>query len=230
MFRNREHAGLVLAERLMGEPMDHPLVIAIPRGGAVVGAALARRLGAEFDVLPVGRLYARCTGAVGEAELGAVAGDGIEHLVPGAVEAHGVTAECLKAERVFLAAELDRRTEMYRRVRPAAEVRGRTAILVDDGVATGATILAALKALRARRPGRVIAAMPVVPKERIDQIAAACDRLVAVFTPDAPHTLERHFADFAPVDEQAVLDRLAHHLRTHAAGPEAGACVAGGRA
>src|SRR5712691_5929061 len=149
-FRNREDAGLQLAERLKGRAFRNPVVLAIPRGGVVTGAALARELGAELDVILSRKL--RSPNAP-EVAIGAVSETGDVYLNEHLGEAGAaLLEEYLTTERRYQVEEIARRNRMLREIRPPAQVEGRSAIVTDDGLATGATMIAALKDLRQRKP------------------------------------------------------------------------------
>src|SRR5512147_933122 len=142
MFRDRAEAAHLLAQRLQGRELHDPLVLAIPRGGVVTGAVLARELGAELDVV-----LARKLRAPGQPELavGAIAEEGQVYLHQ-PIEGHlGLTAEYVARERAHQLNEIARRKDLFRAVRPPAPLAGRSVIVTDDGIATGATMSAALQ-------------------------------------------------------------------------------------
>ncbi|MGA7991812.1 MAG: phosphoribosyltransferase family protein, partial [Thermoanaerobaculia bacterium] len=157
-FRDRRDAGRVLAEALEKYRVRDPLVLGIPRGGVVVAAEVARRLGAEVDVL-----VARKLGAPGQPELaiGAVTADGGRWLNGALVSSLAVDAGYIDDVTRAEMAEAHARQTRFRGVRPPPEIEGRVVILVDDGFATGATVRAAARALRRKRPARLVLAAPV---------------------------------------------------------------------
>lgn len=178
-FVDREHAGWMLVERLREFCWSEtagarPLVLAIPRGGVEVGAALAHGLAGDLDVVLARKLRARCQP---ELAIGAVAEGGevtLNHFAEAMSEDGGAWIE-LERSRQF--AEIVRRREMYRRVRPQAPITDRTVIVTDDGLATGATMIAALRTVRAAGPARVVVALPVAPADRLSAIEPMCDRI-----------------------------------------------------
>lgn len=166
MFHDRTDAAFQLAQVLKGRAFQEPLVLAIPRGGVVTGAVLARELDADLDVV-----LARKLRAPGQPELaaGAVAKDGQVYLNDCARGFRGLTNNYLVAERCHQLAEIARRRELFRGVRPQAPVVGRSVIVTDDGIATGATMIAALRVVQAQGPHELIAAVPVASPDRIQE-------------------------------------------------------------
>lgn len=216
-FIDREQAGWLLVARLrdaghLASAGERPLVLAIPRGGIEVGAVLARGLGADLDVVLARKLRARDQP---ELALGAVAEDGRVHLNPFAAALTADGGAWIEAERVRQLAEIARRREMYRAVRPRVPIAGRTVIVVDDGLATGATMIAALHGVRAAGPARIVVALPVASPDRLREIEPLCDQVECLERP----------ADFAAVGqfyqsfEQVSDERVVVLLREHASAP-----------
>jgi predicted phosphoribosyltransferase len=205
MFRNRADAGRRLAARLRGRELHDPLVLAIPRGGAVTGAALAQELGAEPDVV-----LARKLRAPGQPELavGAVAEDGRVYLTPFACEYLGAPHRYLVEERRHQLAEIARRQQLLRAVRPRAPVRGRSVIVTDDGIATGSTLIAALQAVRAQGPRELIVAVPVAPADRLEEIRRLCDDVVCLLCPVDFWAIGQFYQDFTQVEDGEVVELL----------------------
>lgn len=215
MFRDRLDAASRLARALIPlvpspqSPDDPPpLVLGIPRGGVVIGALLARELNAELDVLLARKLRAP---SQPELAIGAVAEDGSVHLEPHARRVSGVTDAYLERETTTQLDELRRRASLFRAVRPPAPVPGRCVIVTDDGIATGATLIAALHTLAARHPSRLIVAVPVAPADRLDDIRRHCDQLVCLHAPRSFWAIGQFYDNFEPVDEAAVLELLRAH-------------------
>jgi len=163
-FADRRHAGRVLATELLAYAAEDPVVVALPRGGVPVALEVARALGAPLTILAVRKL-----GAPGNPELavGAVAEDGTAVLDPRSVELTGMTEDLLDAALARESAELRRRVERYRAANAPLPVEGHTVIVVDDGMATGMTELAAVRALRRGGARRVIVAIPVASAEAV---------------------------------------------------------------
>ena len=157
----------------------NPLVLAIPRGGIVIGAALAEELHAELDIVVSRKLRAPMQP---ELAVGAVSEEGAVHMNMNAFArlALGIDEEYLAAEKHFQMAEIARRTKLFRQVRPRAEIKGRWVIVTDDGIATGATMIASLQILRAESPYELLAAVPVASPERLPEIRRWCDHVICL--------------------------------------------------
>lgn len=205
MFRDRVEAGDRLAERLRGRVGDDAVVLAIPRGGVVVGARVARALGAPLDVVVPRKL-----GAPGNPELGigAVA-PGVRVLHEDLIARLRVTVEELEAETQVQLREVERRTARYRGSRDAPAVAGRPAIVVDDGVATGGTVLAAAAWAREHGASRVVLAVPVLPASIVPQLAEAADEVVWVEAPRRFGSVGEWYLDFTQVSDAEVTAALA---------------------
>jgi hypothetical protein len=204
-FADREEAGWMLVERLRGEALEKPLVLAIPRGGVEVGAVLARGLGAELDVVLSRKLRAPHQP---ELALGAVSETGevyLNHFASAMTDAGDAYVE---AERKRQMAEIERRRGLVRAVRPQAPIAGRTVIVTDDGIATGATMIAALHTVRAAGARTIIVAVPVAAPDRIDAIRPLCDRIVCLQEPEAFWAIGQFYRDFEQVADERVLDLL----------------------
>jgi putative phosphoribosyl transferase len=211
VFIDRRDAGRQLAAKLTGLAGADPLVIALPRGGVPVGFEVARRLGAPLNVLAVRKL-----GAPANPELGVGAIAEHDTAVLDAVTARrvGMTQEALDQTVEREMAELQRRVAQYREGRAPADVRGRTVIVVDDGLATGLTGLAAVRSLRAQGARRIVVAVPVGARQAVALLGAEADEVVCHTIPDELLGVGRWYRDFSPVSDQEVLDLL----RTEAAG------------
>jgi putative phosphoribosyl transferase len=178
-FADRADAGRCLAEALQPTRDAQPLVLAIPRGGVVVGAEVARGLDAPLDVVVPRKVRAPGNPELG---LGAVA-TGVRVLDDGLIARLGVGRGYLDEEIALELREIGRRERTYREDRPRATVDGRTAIVVDDGIATGGTAVAALRWTRAQGPSRVVLAVPVAPPQTLERLAREADDIVAIATP-----------------------------------------------
>ncbi|MFM8952749.1 MAG: phosphoribosyltransferase [Planctomycetaceae bacterium] len=204
-FTDRDEAGWMLVERLRGQSLEKPVVLAIPRGGVEVGAALARGLGCELDVVLSRKLRAPHQP---ELALGAVSEDGDVYLNHFASAMTDVGDAYIEAERKRQLAEIDRRRTMFRAVRPQADVRGRTVVLTDDGIATGATMIAALHTVRAAGAKQIIVAVPVGAPDRIDAIRPLCDRVVCLQEPEAFWAIGQFYRNFEQVEDERVVELL----------------------
>ncbi len=205
MFHNREDAGHQLAEKLKGRQLYKPLVLAIPRGGAVTGAVLAQELGADLDVVLSRKLRAPW---LSELALGAVGEDGQVYLTRYAEEDVGVTAGYLARERSQQVLEIARRKRLFRGVRPRAPIAGRSVIVTDDGIATGSTMIAALQVVKAHKPKEVIVAVPVASPDRLEEVRHWCDDLVCLFSPEEFWAVGQFYEDFTPVEDEEVVEIL----------------------
>lgn len=205
MFRDREEAGEVLAAALIGRfDPEWVAVLAIPRGGVVVAVPVARALGAPLDVVIPHKL-----GAPGNPELaiGAIA-PGVRVLDDRLIRALGVPSAYVQQEVEAQEAEIERRILLYREDRPAPTLEGATAIVVDDGVATGATAIAALRWARGQGTVRVVFAAPVGPAATVRRLGWECDEVVLVETPRAFSAVGEWYRRFDQVTDQEVLAAL----------------------
>jgi predicted phosphoribosyltransferase len=214
MFQNREDAARRLATRLKGRPLHDPLVLFVPPGGVVVGAALARELGADLDVVLARKLW-----APGHRELilGAVAEDRDVSLTPYGEERADWLADDLHDECRYQLLEVLRERRSFRRVRPAAPVQGRSVIVTDDGLATGSRLAAAVLALRARQPRELIVAVPVAAPAALEEVEAGADEVVCLLSPPWFEAVAQFYQDFRPVAEEQALDLLRGFSRPAAA-------------
>lgn len=205
MFHDREDAGRQLAKKLKGRPLHNPLVLAIPRGGVVTGAVLAQELGAELDVVLSRKLRAPW---LAELALGAVSEDGQVYLTRYAQEDADVTRSYLARERSQQLAEIARRKQLFRGVRPQAPIAGRSVIVTDDGIATGATMIAALQVVKAQQPREIVVAVPVASPERLAEVARWCDDVVCLFSTEDFWAISQFYEDFTQVEDEQALDLL----------------------
>jgi putative phosphoribosyl transferase len=208
VFADRRDAGRRLAAALRGYARENPLVLALPRGGVPVGYEVARELGAPLDLV-----FVRKIGAPAQPELGlgaVVDGDDPQLVVnedvvrevrppPGYVEA--------EARRQL--AEIERRRQLYRGGRPPEPVANRTVIVVDDGIATGGTVRAVLRALARLGPRRLVLAVPVAPRDSIRSLRAEADEVVCLATPEPFYAVGAHYDDFAQTEDRDVIELLA---------------------
>jgi putative phosphoribosyl transferase len=200
-FRDRADAGRQLAWRLQQDRLEAPVVVGLPRGGVPVAAEVARVLEAPLDVLVVRKLG--CPWQP-ELALGALGEEGAMVLNSALIAGIGLApqdlADVIGAER----GELERRLARYRGTRPAVPVAGRTVIVVDDGLATGATARAAIRVLRRRGARRVVVAVPVAPPETVTALGGVADEVVALETPRAFLAIGQFYDDFAQTSDQEV--------------------------
>jgi predicted phosphoribosyltransferase len=204
-FRDRSDAGRHLARQVAALDLADPVVLGLPRGGVPVAWEVAQALGAELDVL-----VARKVGAPNQPEfgVGAVAEGGAVVLDDEPIRSLGLTPRVLERLVAAEQAELARRVARYRGDRPAVSVTGRTAVVVDDGLATGVTAEAALRSVRAGRPARVVLAVPVGAAQSFDRILAVADDLVCVEPRFDLHAVGQWYLDFRATTDEEVVDCL----------------------
>lgn len=211
IFADRAEAGQMLAERLMSYAnRDDVIVLGIPRGGVPVAFEIAQALGAPLDIF-----VARKLGVPTQEELafGAIASGGVRVLNPGVIQPLGISARDIEAATIREQKELERREHLYRGSRPPLKVQGRTVILVDDGIATGSSIEAAIAALRQLNPARLVVAAPVVPIETTKRLMQEADELVCVQVPRSFRAIGQFYEDFLPVADQDVAALLRRNWR-----------------
>ncbi len=213
IFPTRTEAGrrLALLLREYASRKD-VIVLGIPRGGVPVAFEVARMLKAPLDVLVLRKL-----GVPGHEELGfgAIASGGIRALNPEIVEALRISPWDIELVTDREAKELKRREQAYRGRRPALKVKGRTVILVDDGIATGSGMRAAVDALRQMKPAQIVIAVPVAPASTCDHLRGEVDDLICLATPDPFYGVGQFYRDFSQVPDQEVnelLDRAAREV------------------
>jgi len=209
-FRNREDAGRRLAERLVRYRDERPIVFALPRGGVPVGYQVARALDAPLDVF-----VARKLGAPGQSEfgIGAVSVGGVRILNEDIVRRLGIPEDYLERVTQRETAEVERRLRHFRGDRPEPTIRGRTVILVDDGLATGVTARAAVAALRQREPRRLILAAPVCAAQTSELLAPEVDELVCLEAPPDLGAIGFWYRDFAQTSDEEVIELLQRSRR-----------------
>ena len=194
---------------------DHPLVLALPRGGVPVAYEVAEALDAELDVLLVRKL-----GAPGHPELGV--GAVVDGHDPRTVLNEAVlnevrpSREYLEAEVARQLVEIERRRTAYRGKREAADPHGRTVIVVDDGIATGGTVRAALQALRQAGPTRLVLATPVAPRDSLGVLSAEADEIVCLASPDPFYAVGLYYADFTQTTDEEVVELLSRRRKLEA--------------
>lgn len=210
MFADRADAGRQLAREVARQLGDagtdeRRLVLALPRGGVPVAAPVAEALGAPLDVLVVRKL-----GAPGHEELamGAIAGGGIEVLDEGLVRRLGVDDAALRRVVERERAELERRERTFREGRPSPAIEGASVIVVDDGVATGATMKAALDAVRVAGAARLTVAIPLAPEDTLLELRELADLVVCLATPSSFWAVGQGYVDFPQVPDDAVRAQL----------------------
>ncbi len=209
-FHDRIEAGRRLAKALASYKQKHPVVLALPRGGVPVAAEVATALDAPLDLVLVRKI-----GVPFQPELamGAVV-DGPDPLVvrnEHIIRMAEISEEDFTAVRDREIAEIERRRKLYLGERPHPELKGQTVIVIDDGIATGATTRAALRAMRARGPRKLVLAVPVAPTQSLTELRDEADEIVCLEDYDDFGAIGFYYADFAQVSDAEVIQLLAHH-------------------
>jgi putative phosphoribosyl transferase len=210
-FHDRREAGRLLAGKLsFYQNRTELLVLALPRGGVPVAFEIAQRLRAPLDVFVVRKL-----GVPGRDELafGAIASGGVRVLNPVLIREWDITEEIINAVTSREQKELERRERVYRGSRPAPGVRGQTVIVIDDGLATGATMLAAARALRQEEPREIIVAVPVAAPETCERFQPEVDHIFCAVTPEPFYAVSRWYEDFSETTDDEVRDLLERAAR-----------------
>jgi len=204
MFLDRIEAAERLTEQLAAYRGQQPLVLAIPRGAVPMAKVIADRLGGDFDVVLVRKLR-----APGQPELaiGSVDEHGWTYIAPFAASM-GVDATYLAEEKREQLATIRRRRAQYTPLRPHIAVAGRVVIVVDDGLATGATMIAALHGLREQKPAQLVCAVPVAPPDTLEKVRALADAVVCLETPEWFQAVGQFYRDFDQVEDEQVIELL----------------------
>jgi putative phosphoribosyl transferase len=206
-FKDRHHAGLQLASALIYLKKERPVILALPRGGVPVAYEVAHELMAPLDVLLVRKI-----GAPGYAELGigaVVDGERPQTVLnEDLVSQLGVSSVYIAEETERQLLEIERRRKLYCGDRPPLQVHGRTVIVVDDGIATGGTMAAALKALMQEGPAKLIFAVPVAPRETLDKLCVGVDDGVCLTVPDNFRAVGQFYENFDQTSDEEVISLL----------------------
>ncbi len=206
-FANRIEAGRLLAARMTAWRSGDPaLVLALPRGGVPVGFEVTQAIGAELDLMVVRKLGAPLNP---ELAMGAIASGGVRVLNPDVIEGLHIPAADLERVAARETRELERRERAYRGAREAPRIADRNVILVDDGVATGATMRAAIAALRVRRPRRIVVAVPVAPPDTVAVLRQEADEVICLAMPLDFVAIARFYRSFPQVGDEEVRALLA---------------------
>jgi len=205
IFRDRQEAGRRLGNALLPYRAENVYVLAIPRGGVVVGAAVARVLGVPLDVIVPRKLRSPYNP---ELAIGAVAHDGTVYLDPSLGESMGVDETYLQQEVQYQRQEIARRLAAYRGGGEYPSMDGRTAIVVDDGIATGSTMIAALRAVRKMPSKQVVTAIPVAPAEGLHRLRREADQVVCLYAPPVFYAVGQFYEDFTQTTDEEVMALL----------------------
>jgi predicted phosphoribosyltransferase len=211
-FRDRVAAGQLLAKELAGWRGQRVVVLGIPRGGLVVACELARAIDADLDIVLSRKLR---TPGHEELAMGAVSEDGKVFLNDEVVTEMGISrnSSYLRREQEIQMQEIARRAELIRRVRPKVPIEGRVAIVTDDGVATGATMQAAVWAARQEHPSRLVVALPVGPEDTVSRLAQDADEVMCLRVPPYFAAVGQFYLRFGQVEDEEVLAILKEEYR-----------------
>ncbi len=219
MFADRREAGRRLLERLRHLEGEKPVVLGLPRGGVAVAFEIAKGLKAPLDILLVGKIGVPWQR---ELALGAVAdGEDPEIVIDEALRAElRIETRYIEEETRRRLIEIERRRRLYRGEKAAIALAGRTVILVDDGIATGSTLFAALHRLRKARAGKIVLAVPVAPGDALQRLGPLVDELLCLRAPEPFIAVGAHYRDFAQVSDEEVVGLLEERERGENAPPE----------
>lgn len=206
MFNDRNDAAMKLADALKQYRGKNPLVLAIPRGAVPMAKIIADELGGTFDVVLVRKLRAPYQP---ELAIGSVDESGWAYIAPHA-SSTGAGKEYIEAEKETQMNTIRRRRNQYTPIRPPIDPTGRIVIVIDDGLATGATMISALHGLRARNPARLICAVPVAPPETLKKVQDMADEVVCLEAPEYFMAVGQFYRNFSQVEDDEVIEILRH--------------------
>lgn len=204
MFRDRKDAASRLVERLQAYRGKNPLILAIPRGAVPMARIIADQLEGELDVVLVRKLRAP---QQPELAIGSVNESGWTYQ-SGYAELYGADAAYIASEKQAQMETIRRRRAQYTPIRPPIDTKGRIVIVIDDGLATGATMISALHGLRAGKPAKLICAVPVAPPDTLDKVAALADQVVCLEAPEFFQAVGQFYQHFPQVDDDEVIEIL----------------------
>ena len=206
IFRNRTEAGQILASKLTKYLNQvNTIILALPRGGVPVGYEIGKELGLPVDIFVVRKL-----GVPGHEELamGAIASGGVRHINRDVVDQLRIDSETIDVASRREQKEIERREQLYRGQRPPVDVRNKTVILVDDGLATGSTMRAAIAALRQHRPARIVVAVPAAAPQTCSEIADEVDEIICAATPEPFYAVGQWYQEFSQTTDEEVRELL----------------------
>lgn len=204
IFKDRNDAAQKLADKLMQYKGKYPLILAIPRGAVPMAKIIAEELQGDFDVVLVRKLRAPFQP---ELAIGSIDESGWAYIASHAIST-GADESYIESEKNVQMETIRQRRKQYTPIRPPIDPAGRIVIVIDDGLATGATMISALHGLRARKPSRLICAVPVAPPETLKKIAAMADEVVCLQSPDYFQAVGQFYMNFSQVDDEEVIEIL----------------------
>ena len=211
VYKDRQDAGRKLAESLTKYIDEEPVIIALPRGGVVIGYEVAKKLHAPLDII-----VARKIGAPFQPELGvgAIAQNGIRIINSETIRLLGVTEPQIEQIIKWETSEMDRRISLYRKGLPSLNLHGKTVIVVDDGLATGISTRAAVRSVKQMHPKKIILAVPVCPHDSAEKFRQEVDDFFCLNEPADFYAVGSHYADFKQVTDEEVIDimQMAKHI------------------
>ena len=208
IFKDRDDAANKLAEQLLQYKGKNPLILAIPRGAVPMAKVIADVLGGSFDVVLVRKLRAPYQP---ELAIGSIDESGWAYIASHAPST-GASQEYIEAEKKYQMETIRKRRTQYTPIRPPIDPAGRIVIVIDDGLATGATMISALHGLRAKKPARLICAIPVSPPETLKRVAEMADEVVCLQAPEYFQAVGQFYQSFSQVEDDEVIDILRHSV------------------
>ncbi len=208
IFKDRDDAANKLAEQLMQYKGKNPLILAIPRGAVPMAKVIADVLGGSFDVVLVRKLRAPYQP---ELAIGSIDESGWAYIASHAPST-GATQEYIEAEKKYQMETIRKRRAQYTPIRPPIDPAGRIVIVIDDGLATGATMISALHGLRVKNPAKLICAVPVAPPETLKRVAEMADEVVCLQAPEYFQAVGQFYQNFSQVEDEEVVDILRHNV------------------
>lgn len=205
MFQNREDAGKKLAELLTRFKSEKPIILAIPRGGVVVGAEVARSLSVPLEIIIPRKIPAPNQP---ELAIGAVAEDGSRIIDQGLIKILNIPEIYIDKETKNQIKEIKRRLKEYRNTAKTLDIKNKTVILIDDGLATGSTMLAAINFIKKKNPGKIILAIPVAPADTYQRMKSEVDKIVCLDTPVFFSAVGQFYQDFRQINDKEVISLL----------------------
>ncbi len=204
IFKDRNDAARKLAEQLQQYKGKNPLILAIPRGGVPMAKLIAEELDGSFDVVLVRKLRAPLQP---ELAIGSIDESGWAYIADHAAST-GADSEYIEAEKKVQMETIRKRRNQYTPIRPPIDPAGRIVIVIDDGLATGATMISALHGLRARNPARLICAIPVAPPDTLKRVAAMADEVICLQAPEYFRAVGQFYQNFTQVEDDDVIEML----------------------